>query len=197
MARPRSTSPPKSAWPGVSTTLMVTASCGPSGVALRTAVFLARIVMPFSRSSSPESMHPVDELGTGGEGARLAQHGVDQRGLAVVDVRHDRHVAQVGARTRDRDRAGHGGRGHAKLLMGVRGGRPEEAWPPCWRGCSDRQVRHCPEYRLSGGCRWRIAQAGPVTMSAEDGRNAGGSGHYDWLRCVHIVGMWWAASRRP
>src|SRR5580700_2872340 len=48
MDRPRSTSPPKSAWPGVSTMLMVSPPwC--------TAVFLARIVMPFSRSRSPES----------------------------------------------------------------------------------------------------------------------------------------------
>ena len=46
---PRSTSPPKSACPGVSTMLMVSPSCF-------TAVFLARIVMPFSRSRSPESI---------------------------------------------------------------------------------------------------------------------------------------------
>src|SRR3954447_10486360 len=46
---PRSTSPPKSAWPGVSTMLSFTPLW-------RTAVFLARIVMPFSRSRSPESM---------------------------------------------------------------------------------------------------------------------------------------------
>jgi hypothetical protein len=52
MDNPRSTSPPKSACPGVSTTLMVT---GPSGVDRVTAVFLAKIVMPFSRSRSPES----------------------------------------------------------------------------------------------------------------------------------------------
>ena len=49
MARPRSTSPPKSAWPGVSMMLIVR-SCH------FTAVFLARMVMPFSRSRSPESM---------------------------------------------------------------------------------------------------------------------------------------------
>src|SRR5215218_3301706 len=45
---PRSTSPPKSAWPGVSTMLSFTPPW-------RTAVFLARIVMPFSRSRSIES----------------------------------------------------------------------------------------------------------------------------------------------
>src|SRR6202046_4457711 len=48
MDRPRSPSPPKSACPRVSTMLMVSPPwC--------TAVFLARIVMPFSRSRSPES----------------------------------------------------------------------------------------------------------------------------------------------
>ena len=30
------------------------------------------------------------------ENAALAEHGVDQRGLAVVDVRNDRHVADGG-----------------------------------------------------------------------------------------------------
>ena len=49
MCRPRSTSPPKSAWPGVSMMLIVIPPW-------RTAVFLARIVMPFSRSRSFESM---------------------------------------------------------------------------------------------------------------------------------------------
>ena len=49
MVRPRSTSPPKSACPGVSTMLSFTPP-------QRTAVFLARMVMPFSRSRSPESM---------------------------------------------------------------------------------------------------------------------------------------------
>src|SRR4051812_803391 len=46
---PRSTSPPKSACPGVSTMLSFTPPW-------RTAVFLARIVMPFSRSRSIESI---------------------------------------------------------------------------------------------------------------------------------------------
>ena len=40
--------------------------------------------------------HPVGVRGTDPERAGLPEHGVDQRGLAVVDVRHDRHVAQVG-----------------------------------------------------------------------------------------------------
>src|SRR5918998_1255815 len=48
IVRPRSTSPPKSAWPGVSTRLSLTSP-------YRTAAFLARIVMPRSRSWSIES----------------------------------------------------------------------------------------------------------------------------------------------
>ena len=51
---PRSTSPPKSAWPGVSMTLITVTV--PSGSWRCTAVFLARMVMPFSRSRSPVSI---------------------------------------------------------------------------------------------------------------------------------------------
>ena len=40
---------------------------------------------------------PVDDLLVRGERAGLAQHRVDERGLAVVDVGDDRHVAEVGA----------------------------------------------------------------------------------------------------
>ena len=40
---------------------------------------------------------PVDERLVRAEGARLAEHRVDERGLAVVDVGDDRDVAQVGA----------------------------------------------------------------------------------------------------
>jgi hypothetical protein len=53
---PRSTSPPKSAWPGVSTTLRMTSGTSGSPVRYLIAMFLARIVMPFSRSRSMESM---------------------------------------------------------------------------------------------------------------------------------------------
>ncbi len=47
--RMRSTSPPKSAWPGVSTMLILVSPYW-------MAVFLARMVMPRSRSRSLESM---------------------------------------------------------------------------------------------------------------------------------------------
>jgi len=48
MSRLRSTSPPKSAWPGVSTMLSRTSPTS-------TVVCFAKIVIPFSRSRSPES----------------------------------------------------------------------------------------------------------------------------------------------
>ncbi len=40
---------------------------------------------------------PVDDRLVRAEGAGLAEHRVDQRRLAVVDVGHDGDVAQVGA----------------------------------------------------------------------------------------------------
>ena len=61
-----------------------------------TAVFFARMVMPFSRSRSPESITRSVTRGADPERAGLPEHGVDQGGLAMVDVRHDGHVAQVG-----------------------------------------------------------------------------------------------------
>ena len=63
----------------------------------RTEVFLARIVMPFSRSRSPESMHALVDVLVLAERAGLPEHGVDERRLPVVDVRDDRDVAEVGA----------------------------------------------------------------------------------------------------
>ena len=56
MDRPRSTSPPKSACPGVSTTLMMMGLPCADGPLYNTEVFLARIVIPFSFSRSPESI---------------------------------------------------------------------------------------------------------------------------------------------
>ena len=42
--------------------------------------------------------HPFGDVLIGAKGPGLPEHGVDQRGLAVVDVGDDRHVAQVVAR---------------------------------------------------------------------------------------------------
>ena len=62
--------------------------------------------MPRSRSWSIESITRSVSCLVRGEHAGLAQHGVDQRGLAVVDVRDDRDVADVGALSGIGDRQG-------------------------------------------------------------------------------------------
>ena len=74
----------------------------------RSVVCLARIVMPFSRSRSLESITRSTTRLVGAEGAGLAEHRVDERGLAVVDVGDDGDVAQVVA-----DGGGGGGLGRA------------------------------------------------------------------------------------
>ena len=62
--------------------------------------------------------HPVGHVLVLAEGARLPQHRVHERGLAVIDVGHDGHVAQVFS-------AGHGG--SATLAGGA--GLSWTAWP--------------------------------------------------------------------
>ena len=51
--------------------------------------------MPFSRSRSIESMTRSRDVLVLAERAGLPEHRVDERRLAVVDVRDDRDVAQV------------------------------------------------------------------------------------------------------
>ena len=41
---------------------------------------------------------PIRELLVGTESPRLAEHGVDEGGLAVIDVGDDRHIADISAR---------------------------------------------------------------------------------------------------
>jgi hypothetical protein len=53
---------------------------------------------------------PVDHGGPLAERARLAQHGVHEGGLAVVDVRDDGDVAEIAARTGRARTLGEGGR---------------------------------------------------------------------------------------
>ena len=86
--RPRSTSPPKSAWPGVSTTLIGGAVPVDRGV-------LGEDRDPLLALQVAGVHDPVDRLGALAEGTGGAQHGVDERGLAVVDVGDDGDVAQV------------------------------------------------------------------------------------------------------
>ena len=59
------------------------------------AVFLAMMVMPFSRSRSIESMTRSANLLVAAEGAALPEHRVDQGRLAVVDVGDDRQISKV------------------------------------------------------------------------------------------------------
>ena len=92
MPRMRSTSPPKSAWPGVSMMLM---RVSPASPCQSTEVHLARMVMPRSRSWSLESMARSTVRLVGAEGARLGEQLVDQGGLAVVDVGDDGDVSEV------------------------------------------------------------------------------------------------------
>ena len=56
-------------------------------------MILARMVMPRSRSRSLESMTRSDVFLVSAEDAALFQHGVHERGLAMVDVRDDGDVA--------------------------------------------------------------------------------------------------------
>ena len=93
--------------------LIVIPPSGAAGPAYRTAVFLARIVMPFSRSRSPESIARSWMCCVLAEGAGLPEHGVDEGRLAVVDVRDDRDVAEVIARGE-----GHGERDSIWLGVG-------------------------------------------------------------------------------
>ena len=87
MDRMRSTSPPKSAWPGVSTMLM--------RMSFQTIeVALARMVMPRSFSRSLRIHHALGDALVLAEGARLLEQAVDERGLAMVDVGDDGDVAQ-------------------------------------------------------------------------------------------------------
>ena len=63
---------------------------------------------------------PVDEVLVGAEHARAAEQGVDQGGLAVVDVRHEGDVAEGGDGRHSR--ALQGGRGRAPGIGRHRGG---------------------------------------------------------------------------
>ena len=86
MFRMRSTSPPKSAWPGVSTMLM--------RVSFQTTeVALARMVMPRSLLEVVRIHGALGDALVFAERARLLQKLVDERRLAVVDVGDDGDVA--------------------------------------------------------------------------------------------------------
>jgi hypothetical protein len=85
---PRSTSPPKSAWPG-----------RVDDVQLDVAVADRRVLGEDRDALLALEVHRVhDAIGDvliGAEGAGLPEHGVDERRLAVVDVGDDGDVAEV------------------------------------------------------------------------------------------------------
>ena len=88
MLSTRSTSPPKSAWPGVSMTLIFTSLIGDGDVLGKDGdAALALLVVGVE--------HALFHLLVLAEHAGRVQQAVDQRGLAVVDVRDDGDVADV------------------------------------------------------------------------------------------------------
>ena len=89
----------------------------------------------------------VDELGALGKGAGLPEHGIDQGGLAVVDVGDDGDVAQVRPDLPGRpvgfDRGA--GCGHAKTPEPLLGGWPRK--PVRHRVAGSGHTRTSPGYR--------------------------------------------------
>ena len=83
----RSTSPPKSAWPGVSTTLIFVSFH-------RIEVFFARMVIPRSLQRIGVH-HPFGDDLVFPERAGLAEHLVDEGRLPVVDVRDDGDITNL------------------------------------------------------------------------------------------------------
>ena len=95
--RPRSTSPPKSACPGVSMMLIVTPPSGAPGAVVAHGGVLGEDRDALLALEVAGVHGPLGELVVLVVGALLPQHRVDEGGLAVVDVGDDRDVAQVGA----------------------------------------------------------------------------------------------------
>jgi hypothetical protein len=84
----RSTSPPKSAWPGVSTMLILTPPVADRGV-------LRQDGDPALALQVVGVHHALRHLPLGGSAPVWRSMAIDQRRLAVVDVRDDRDVADV------------------------------------------------------------------------------------------------------
>ena len=101
MDRPRSTSPPKSAWPGVSMMLIVDA-VGQARLGGRLAGVVDRGVLREDRDAllalQVTRVHrPFVDVLVLAERTGLPEHLVDQRGLSVVNVGNDGDIADVTA----------------------------------------------------------------------------------------------------
>ena len=98
--------------------------------------------------------HPFGDVLVGAEGSRLPQQTVDERGLAVIDVRDDRDVAQIGAN-------GHQCRLPAPVLgTGLAGGhRGRDLRPRAVAGRSRRP--DAPPVGRSGGRAARARRTAP------------------------------------
>ena len=157
----RSTSPPKSAWPGVSTMLMRVpcqidrGDLGENG----DAAFAFEIV----------GIHrPFGHALVLAEGAGLLQQAIDQGGLAMVDVRDDRQVAQ-----RHEGNPMGPGRARATLRCNISIDCPiatsKSALPRCAAGAAcpapsagELQTRSFMVIRGNNGrCRTSLAASGP------------------------------------
>ena len=84
----RSTSPPKSLWPGVSTILIFDAVVTDAGGLGKNGD--AALALEVVRIH-----HAICNLFVGAENAALLEHGVHQRGFAMIDVGDDGYIASV------------------------------------------------------------------------------------------------------
>ena len=160
MRSPRSTSPPKSAWPGVSTMLIFVVAVADGGVLREDRDALLALQVH-------RVHHALGDVLVRAERAGLPQHGVDERRLAVVDVRHDGDVSDVVALGHRRQ--GSGGRPrlcrparftsrlrthHDGLTMRSDDARmTTSTTPPPDGRCSRSGARRCPAAGLAAAAR--------------------------------------------
>ena len=155
--RVRSTSPPKSAWPGVSMMLiLVDAVIDRDVLGEDRDAALALLVVGVEDAVAHELAGP--------ELAGLAEHGVDQRGLAVVDVGDDRHIADVVATRHGVESAGSVGRACAEWVgrMPGRSAGTIEGGGVTWLG-SNIVPRDAPSRARPIGL--RPGRSGPVSIA--------------------------------
>ena len=154
--------------------------------------------------------HAVGQLLMGPERARLTEQGVDQRGLAVVDVRHDGHVPDVVARSHgganDRGRApvprpqpclkastaGSGRRPHRSAGAARSARAPRPRWRDAAPRVRARAGRHDPTRattrpRGPAGTGDRDRNASTRATSASSDRTESRRGPLRTTRCAPVV----------